>query len=106
VCFAHTIWFCDNLFNFKSFISFLHYSTENLTSLSFYLTVKNTSFDFKRTKYKLYVLKVYNTSFKRWLDDFYLGLNNVYSNYSYTMVECSAIYRKAFTNFIFSPIAI
>jgi NADH dehydrogenase/NADH:ubiquinone oxidoreductase subunit G len=92
---------CDNLFNFKSFISFLHYSTENLTSLSFYLTVKNTSFDFKRTKYKLHVLKVYNTSFKRWLDDFYLGLNNVYSNYSYTMVECSAIYRKAFTNFIF-----
>jgi NADH-quinone oxidoreductase subunit G len=92
---------CDNLFNFKSFISFLHYSTENLTSLSFYLTVKNTSFDFKRTKYKSYVLKVYNTSFKRWLDDFYLGLNNSYSNYSYTMVECSAIYRKVFTNFIF-----
>ena len=91
---------CDNLFNFKSFISFLHYSTENLAKLSFYLTVKNTSFSFKRTKYKSYVSKIYNTSFKRWLDDFYLGLNNIYSNYSYTMIECSATFRKALTNFI------
>ena len=91
---------CDNLFNFKSFISFLYYSTENLAKLCFYLNVKNTSFDFKRTKYKSYVSKIYNTSLKRWLDDFYLGLNNIYSNYSYTMVECSATLRKALTNFI------
>jgi NADH-quinone oxidoreductase chain G len=91
---------CNNLFNFKSFISFLHYSTENLAKLSFYLTVKNTSFGFKRTKYKSYVSKIYNTSFKRWLDDFYLGVNNIYSNYSYTMIECSATFRKALTNFI------
>jgi NADH dehydrogenase/NADH:ubiquinone oxidoreductase subunit G len=91
---------CDNLFNFKSLISFLHYSTKNLAKLSFYLTVKNTSFDFKRTKYKLCVSKIYNTSFKRWLDDFYLGLNNIYSNYSYTMIECSATFRQALTNFI------
>jgi hypothetical protein len=91
---------CDNLFNFKSFISFLHYPTENVAKLSFYLTVKNTSFGFKRTKYKSYVSKIYNTSFKRWLDDFYLGVNNTYSNYSYTMIECSATFRKAATNFI------
>ena len=92
---------CDSLFNFKSFISFLYYSSENLTNLSFYLTVKNTSFDLKQTKYNFSVSKVYNTTFKRWLDDFYLGLNNTYSNYSYTMVECSATFRKILTNFNF-----
>ena len=92
---------CDNLFNFKSFISFLYYSSENLTNLSFYLIVKNTSFDLKQTKYKPPISKVYNTTFKRWLDDFYLGLNNTYSNYSYTMVECSATFRKTLTNFNF-----
>jgi hypothetical protein len=91
---------CDNLFIFKSFISFLQHSTENFTKLSFYLIVKNSSFDFKRTKYKSYVAKIYNTSFRRWLDDFYLGLNSIYSNYSYTMVECSASFRKICTNFI------
>ena len=93
---------CNSLFNFKSFISFLYYSSENLTNLNFYLTVKNTSFDLKQTKYKSSVSKVYNTTFKRWHDDFYLGLNNTYSNYSYTMVECSATYRKSLTNFNFT----
>jgi len=92
---------CDNLFNFKSFISFLYYSSENLTNLCFYLTVNNTSFDLKQTKYKPSVSKVYNTPMKRWLDDFYLGLNNNCSNYSYTMVECSATFRKVLTNFNF-----
>ena len=90
---------CDSLFNFKSYISFLHYSSENLTNLSFYLIVKNTSFDLMQTKYKSSVSKLYNTILKRWLDDFYLGLNNTYSNYSYTMVECSATFRKVLTNF-------
>jgi NADH-quinone oxidoreductase subunit G len=90
---------CDSLFNFKSYISFLYYSSENLTNLSFYLIVKNTSFDLMQTKYKSSVSKVYNTIFKRWLDDFYLGLNNTYSSYSYTMVECSATFRKVLTNF-------
>jgi len=89
---------CDSLFNFKSFISFLYYSPENLTNLSFYLTVKNTAFDFTQTKYKSSVSKVHNTTFKRWYDDFYLG-SNTYSNYSYTMVECSSTFRKVLTNF-------
>ena len=93
---------CDSLFNFKSFISFLYYSPENLTNLSFYLTVKNTSFALKQTKYKPSISKVYNTTFKRWYDDFYLGLNGTYSNYSYTMVECSTTFRKVLTNFSFT----
>lgn len=91
---------CDSLFDFKSFISFLHYFSESLTSVGFYLTIKNTSFDYKRIKYQPLVSKVYNTTFKRWLDDFYLGNSN-YSNYSYTMVECSAIFRRVLTNFSF-----
>ena len=93
---------CDSLFNFKSFISFLYYSPENLTNLSFYLTVKNTSFVLNQTKYKQSISKVYNTTFKRWYDDFYLGLNGTYSNYSYTMVECSTTFRKILTNFSFT----
>lgn len=93
---------CDSLFNFKSFISFLYYSPENLTNLSFYLTVKNTSFVLDQTKYKSSISKVYNTTFKRWYDDFYLGLNGTYSNYSYTMVECSTTFRKVLTNFSFT----
>jgi len=92
---------CENLFDFKSFISFLYYSLENLTNLSFYLATKNTAFDLRQTKYKSSVSKIYNTTIKRWLDDFYLGLNNTYNNYSYTMVECSATFRKSLTNFNF-----
>lgn len=92
---------CSSLFHFKSFISFLYYSTENLTKLGFYLTVKNTSFDFKKIKYKSYVSKkIYNTSLRRWLDDFYLGLNSTYSSHSYTMIACSIAFRKSLTNFI------
>jgi NADH dehydrogenase/NADH:ubiquinone oxidoreductase subunit G len=91
---------CKSLFNFKNFVSFLYYSTENLINFCFYLTIKNNSFDFKRTKYQLSITKVYNTTFKRWLDDFYLG-NNSYCNYSYTMVECSATFRQVLTNFTF-----
>jgi hypothetical protein len=93
---------CDSLFNFKSFISFLYYSSESLANLSFYLTVKNTSFNLKQTKYKSSISKVYNTIFKRWFDDFYLGLYDSYSNYSYTMSECSITYRKVLTNFSFT----
>jgi NADH-quinone oxidoreductase chain G len=90
---------CRSLFNFKSYISFLYYSSENLTSLSFYIGVKNTSFDFKQIKFKSSVAKMYNTTFKRWIDDFYLGFYNTYCNYSYTMVECSAAFRHALTNY-------
>ena len=90
---------CDNLFNFKSYISFLHYSSENLTNLSFYVVIKNTSFDFRQVKFKPSISKLYNTTFKRWIDDFYLGSNNIYCNYSYVMVECSATFRKVLTNY-------
>ena len=90
---------CDSLFNFKSYISFLYYSTESLTNLSFYVVTKNTSFDFKQNKFVPSVSKLYNTTFKRWIDDFYLGSNNTYCNYSYTMVECSATFRKVLTNY-------
>ena len=50
---------------------------------------------------KSYISIVNNTTFKRWYDDFYLDLNNTYNNYSYTMVECSATFRKNLTNFSF-----
>ena len=90
---------CDSLFNFKSYISFVYYSTENLTNLSFYMFVKNTSFDFKRNKFIPSVSKLYNTTLKRWIDDFYLGSNNIYCNYSYVMVECSATFRQVLTNY-------
>lgn len=90
---------CDSLFNFKNYISFLYYSSENLTNLSFYLFIKNTSFDFKQIKFKPSISKLYNTTLKRCIDDFYLGSNIIYCNYSYVMIECSAIFRKVLTNY-------
>jgi len=82
----------------------LHYSSENLSNLSFYLTVKNTPFALNQTKYKSSISKVYNTTFKRWYDNFYLGLNGTYGNYFYTKVECSTTFRKVLTNFFLNSL--
>jgi NADH-quinone oxidoreductase chain G len=94
---------CNNLYNFKNFISFLFHCSQNLSKLSFYLLSKNQSFTLalNETKFKLNKKKMCNTRLKKNIDDFYIGGNNRYSKYSITMIECSTLFRAEQTNFNF-----
>ena len=79
---------CNSVFNLKNFISFIYLNTKSLSKLSFYLKTQN-----QNTKpvvvNKIKKIKVYSTQLKNWIDDFYLGGYDNYSNNSKTLVSCS-----------------
>ena len=87
--------------NFKNFISFQYYATQNLTNLNFYLNVKNQSFILHKNIYffKPKTIKINNTKLKYWLDDFFSGGKDDYSQSSLIMTNCSKILRSESTNF-------
>lgn len=90
-----------NSFNFKNYVNFHFYATQTLTSLSFYLTKRNTPLTFLPINYiKPVKIKVLNTKIKNWLDDFFTG--NGKDSFSYNssvLVNCSKIMRSSTTNF-------
>ena len=87
--------------NFKNFISFQFYATQNLTNLGFYLATKTRPFALrkKNTSYKQRQLKVLNTKMKYWLDDFFSGGKDEYSQNSLVLTNCSKILRAESSNF-------
>lgn len=63
-----------NSFNFKNYVNFQFYAVQTLTSLSFYLTKKNSPLlDKVAVNIKPTRTKVLNTKVKGWLDDFFNG---------------------------------
>jgi len=52
-----------------------------------------------KNSYKISKIKFFKTPIKLWLDDFYLGGKDSYSQHSVTMIKCSQSYRKTKTNF-------
>jgi NADH dehydrogenase/NADH:ubiquinone oxidoreductase subunit G len=87
--------------SFKNYTNFQYQATQTLTNVNFYLSTKNESFrlfdgvsNFKQKRVKLKV-----TKFKYWLDDFFNGGKDEYSQHSLVLSNCSKILRSKCTNF-------
>lgn len=89
-----------NLFNFKNYVNFQFYAVQALTSLSFYLTKKNSPLNNFPITIKQPRVKVINSKIKGWLDDFFNGSGkDSFSYNSSVLVNCSKIMRTSKTNF-------
>lgn len=89
------------LSNFKNYISFHFYATQSLNNVSFYLTLKTNPIIFNNTfsNFKLKLKKLNNTKVKYWLDDFFSGGKDEYSQNSLILTNCSKILRTESSNF-------
>ena len=91
----------EKISNFKKYINFHYQATQTLTNVNFYLNTKNESFilfdDVSNFKQKRIKLK--NTKLKYWLDDFFNGGKDEYSQHSLVLSNCSRILRTKSTNF-------
>lgn len=85
--------------NFKNFIFFQYFATQSLTNLNFYLSLRNCPFILNNNKFKPKTVKVLNTKLKYWLDDFFNGSKDEYSQNSLILANCSKILRGESTNF-------
>lgn len=84
---------------FKNFLYFQYQATQSLSNLNFYLSVKTQSFSIIYRKFKSKSQKLVNTKIKYWLDDFYSGGKDEYSQNSLVLTNCSKILRTKSTNF-------
>jgi NADH dehydrogenase/NADH:ubiquinone oxidoreductase subunit G len=87
--------------NFKNYINFQYFAMQNLTNMSFYLTTKNSSFIINHNieNFKSKRVKFTQTKLKYWLDDFFSGGKDEYSEHSLVMTNCSKSLRFETTNF-------
>lgn len=87
--------------NFKTYINFHYQATQTLTSINFYLNNKNESFILfdNISNFKEKRVKLKNTKLKYWLDDFFNGGKDEYSQHSLVLSNCSKILRSKSTNF-------
>ena len=91
----------SNSFNYKNYINFQVFPTQNIASFSFYLTKRNSFFvqNFN-SNFKGFQNKFFETKMKYWLDDFFL--NNGRDSFSFNssvLINCSKISRNVNTNF-------
>nr|YP_005090355.1 NADH dehydrogenase subunit 11 [Phaeodactylum tricornutum]ADY18531.1 NADH dehydrogenase subunit 11 [Phaeodactylum tricornutum] len=91
----------EKIADFRNYINFQYYATRNLTKLNFYLNLKNYPFSLgsKTVAFRPKIVKVNNTKLKYWLDDFFNGGKDDYSQNSLIMSNCSKILRLELTNF-------
>jgi hypothetical protein len=92
----------SKLLLFKSYISFHFYAIQNLSNTSYYLKTKNKSlnlYNHKFSFYKIKPLKLIDTKLKYWLDDFFIGGKDNYSQHSIILSNCSKILRAEASNF-------
>ena len=89
------------LIEFKNYINFQYQATQTLTNINFYLSIKNNNFIITRinSNFKQERLKITNTKLKYWLDDFFSGGKDEYSEHSLVLTNCSKILRSESTNF-------
>jgi hypothetical protein len=87
--------------NFKNYINFQFYAVQSLTNLNFYLSIKTIPvvFNSKISNFKLHTRKINNTKLKYWLDDFFSGGKDEYSQNSLLLTNCSRILRSESSNF-------
>lgn len=90
------------LTNFINFINFQYFAAQSLTNMNFYLNMKTKPFilNKKNNSFKLQTTKVRNTKLKYWLDDFFSGSKDEYSQNSLILTNCSKILRSESANFL------
>jgi NADH dehydrogenase/NADH:ubiquinone oxidoreductase subunit G len=91
----------NKIVTFKNYINFHYYAVQSLTNLNFYLSVKTTPVNFIKNNslFKNSSRKIKNTKLKYWLDDFFTGGKDEYSQNSLILTNCSRILRSESTNF-------
>ena len=90
----------NKIVSFKNYINFNYYATQNLTNLNFYLSIKTTPIIFtNELMFKPAANKLKNSKLKYWLDDFFTGGKDEYSQNSLILTNCSKILRSETTNF-------
>jgi hypothetical protein len=89
------------IYNFKNFCNFKYYTSQNLTNLNFYLNIKNKPIILSQNtiKFKQTTKKFFNTKLKYWLDDFFSGGKDEYTQNSLILSNCSKFIRSESTNF-------
>ena len=90
-----------NISNFKNFIHFHYYAAQTLTNMNFYLTLKTQSFIINKPTqtFRQKNTKIIETKLKYWLDDFFSGGKDEYSQNSLILTNCSRVLRSESTNF-------
>ena len=88
-----------NINLFRSFINFHYQAAQTLSNLNFYLTTKTRPLTIIAKKFRTKIQKYINTRVKYWLDDFYNGGKDGYSQNSLVLAECSKNLRTKSTNF-------
>jgi hypothetical protein len=86
---------------FVNFVNFHHCAIEKLDSLTLPLTTQNQPFYIHKTNtvFKQKALKIVNSKLKYWLDDFFTGGKDEYSQNSLVLSNSSKILRTQSTNF-------
>ena len=85
--------------NFKNFITFHHNATHIIDSNSFLTITNNQPLYINKHLFKNKRLKLIDTKVKYWLDDFYIGGKDGYSQNSLLLTNCSNMNRSQNTNF-------
>ena len=93
---------CQKFFNFKNFIAFQYYFAENLCNIAFYLSIRNKTFilNQKLSYFKYQITKLIYSKLKYWLDDFFCGGKDEYSQNSLALMNCSKILKIKATTFL------
>lgn len=91
-----------NLSQFKNFTGFLFLASQTLIKKTHNYKLSNVCL--KKTtdvvfNLKIKKSKINNNKLKIWINDFYIGGKDPYSNYSTTMINCSKIFRLEKHNF-------
>jgi hypothetical protein len=89
------------LYNFKIFFNFQYYVAYSLTNLNFYLSLKNKAVILKKSllNFKLKTKKLIDTKLKYWLDDFFSGGKDEYSQNSIILTDYAKLQRSKFSIF-------
>jgi NADH dehydrogenase/NADH:ubiquinone oxidoreductase subunit G len=87
--------------NFKNYINCQYQAAQILTNASFYFSIQNNTFIINKINlyFKQKLHKLLNTKLKYWLDDFFSGGKDEYSEHSSILINCSKISRSESTNF-------
>jgi hypothetical protein len=84
---------------FKSFLNLHFYAARSLTYLNSYLSFKNKLINLSLFNFKRPTRKITSTKLRYWLDDFFNGNSDEYSQHSKILKHCSKNLRVKFTNF-------
>lgn len=91
----------ETFYHFTNYIGFQCYAIPSLNSLAFSFFKTVIESDHNTFKFKPKLVKIYNSQFRFWSNDFYIDSKDFNSKYSSIMIQCSKLSRLNNTNFKF-----